>query len=70
MGEKLPINVTVFSSDDLAGIVREAQKELRERAIESLLKERCECDRYTCYRCQRLQGLGYDFRTHPRATSP
>lgn len=36
-----------------------AQKEIREREVARLLKAPCNCDRYACQNCQRLQALDW-----------
>jgi hypothetical protein len=65
---KSPIDVTAFSDDHLQAMIDAARSELKERAIECLLMQPCDCDRYTCSRCSGLQHLGYNYKTYvPRA---
>ena len=53
-------NVTDLSElteAQLKSRIRAAEKELLRREIAALEAQACDCDRYTCGRCQRLMEL-------------
>ena len=51
------LDLQSYSDSDLSALAKQAQGELRRRAILRALEEECYCDRYTCGRCQRLDEL-------------
>lgn len=48
-----------LSDVSLRKLIKDAESEGRRRAIKKILAQKCQCDRYTCYRCQQLQHLNY-----------
>lgn len=53
------IDVTILTNPALYKLAQAIEAEQRLRTVVKLLDEECNCDRYTCGRCQHLQQLRY-----------
>lgn len=47
--------------DALDKLIEAAEQKRRVVKVRQLLKQKCDCDRYTCFRCQQLQREGYRY---------
>jgi hypothetical protein len=53
----MKVDLAKMSIPHLGKLISDAEDELRKKQVKKLRSQPCQCDRYTCFRCQQLNEL-------------